>query len=212
MQLNPQAFNALIDNMGESFLWRRAYACPCINPHSGAAKPGCPQCNGKGHIWDAAIESTAGVCSSGTQLNWTKMGRAEAGDLVLIIGENSPLYEVGQFDRVTALTSSDGFSLPLVRGTPTDRIFGPVQVFTRVFWLNAGGAIVEGGLPVQAADGTLSWPNGGAPPAGATYSVSGSRYTEYFCFGQYSSDRMKHHGARLPRKMVMRRFDLYGRD
>lgn len=212
MQLNPQAFNALIDNMGESFLWRMAFSCPCVNPLSGSPKPGCLQCNGKGRIWNNPIECTAGVCSSSTQLNWTKMGRAETGDLVLIIAENSALYAVGQFDRVTAKTSTDPFSLPLVRGAPTERIFGPVQVFTRVFWLDASSAIVEGGLPVQAADGTLSWPNGGAPPAGTTYSISGSRYTEYFCFGAYSSDRMKHHGARLPRKMVMRRFDLYGRD
>lgn len=214
MELNPSAFNDLLNGLGESFQWRRAYACPCLDPLSGSAKQSCPLCNGKGRVWEAThTDATAGVASSNSQMQWAKMGQAEAGDLVLSIPEDSPLYEVGPFDRVTAMTSTDKFSMSFVRGTPQERIFGPVKVFTRVFWLSGGSTIVEGGLPVQSlADGTLSWPNGGEPPAGTAYSVSGDRFVEYFCFGSYSSDRMKHHGARLPRKMVMRFFDLYGRD
>lgn len=211
MELNPAAFNDFIDGIGETFLWRPSFACACLNPSSGAPKANCPVCGGMGRIWSAAVSGTCGVCSSGTQLQWAKMGQYEAGDLVLIIAENSPIYEISQFDRLVTTSSTDNFSMPLVRGAPTERVYGSVKEFTRVFWFDDQFAIVEGAMPVIDAQGRLSWPNGGAPPAGKAYSLTGVRNTEYFCFGQYSSDRMKHHGARLPRKMVMRRFDLFGR-
>lgn len=212
MQLNPAAFNALLENLGEWFQWRRSFACPCINPNSGAPLAGCQHCNGKGRLWRTPTRALAGVASSKVQQEWAKMGLWVSGDMVLSIPENSPLYDIRQFDRVVPETSSDDFSVPLVRGAVKERIHGPIKSIERIFWFADDGSEVEGGIPAVAVDGTLSWPNGGEPPAGKAYSLSGSRYSEFYCFGPFSDDRMKHAGARLPRRMVLRRFDLLGRN
>lgn len=210
MQLNPDAFNALLEDFAEPMLWRRSNACPCLNPKSGAPDIHCPLCHGKGRIWAAPVDTSAAVASSSSQQQWAKMGLWAQGDLVLSIPESSALYDIAQYDRITQLTSTDDFSLPLVRGAPSERLHGRVKAVTRVFWLD-GATVVDGGIPVVGDDGVPSWPGGGAPPAAKTYSVTGTRYNEYFCFGQFSNDRMKHGGLRLPRKMVLRKFDLFGR-
>lgn len=131
--------------------------------------------------------------------------------MVLSIPENSALYEIAQFDRITIETSTDAFSIALIRGAVNERVPGAIKSIDRVFWFNQAGDIVEGSVPTVASNGVPSWPNGGAPPAGVSYSVSGWRYAEYYCFGPFSSDRMKHAGMRLPKRMVMRGFDLFGR-
>ena len=43
------------------------------------------------------------------------------------------------------------------------------------------------------------------------YSLTGKKFDEYFIFGQYPSDRNQHSGMRLPRKLVARKWDLFGR-
>lgn len=203
----------MLNNIGEWFAWRESFACPCINPNSGAPLAGCPHCFGKGRTWTAAAtRARAGVASSSTQLKWAQMGQWVSGDMVLSIPENSPLYDISQFDRVVPETNMQDFSLPLVHGATKERISGPILDVTRVFWYDAQGNTVEGGTPVVAADGTLSWPRGGEPPQGVAYSVSGTRASEYYCFGAFANDRFKHAGARLPKLMVLRKFDLFGRN
>jgi hypothetical protein len=209
MRLNPAAFNSWLSNIGQRYEWRKSYACPCISPHSGASKPGCPQCGGRGRIWVGAVAGVAGMAGSKTQREWAQFGLWENGDVVVTIGSDTPLYGMGQFDRVTALDNTDVFSNTLVRGQG-DKLYGPVLSVERVFWLNDVGAIVDGGIPDVAADGTLTWSDND-PPAGATYTITGTRMAEYFCWGQYPSDRNMHSGAQLPRRVVLRKFDLYGR-
>lgn len=210
MQLNPGAFNAFLAGIGQQVKWRRSYACPCITKNSGAAKPNCPLCSGKGRIWDAAVDGVVGIAGQKTQLQWAQFGMWENGDAVLTVPENSPVYNAGQFDRIQMMNSTDPFSLSLTRGQ-NDKLRMPVEAVNRVFWLNpAGTAIVEGGLPTVAADGTLTWA-AGEPPPGVTYSINGTRYSEYFIFQNYLSDRNEHSGARLPKRVVARSFDLFGR-
>jgi len=211
MRFNPSAFNSHLNNMGERFLWRKAAACPCINPNSGSPKPGCPNCGGGGRLWATAVAGLAGVASQKTQQEWAKFGQWESGDMVLSIPESSALYDIGQFDRVVHPTSSDPFSIPLIRNAPNERVPGVIEKITRVFWYNTSNVLVEGGIPTVGANGTLTW-SSGAPPTGTTYSISGVRTKEYYCFGPFSNDRMKHQGMRLPRRMVLRLFDLFGRD
>src|SRR3546814_259961 len=139
------------------------------------------------------------------------MGLWESGDAIAVIPENSPMYEIGQFDRVVMLNSTDTFSRVLTRGAVTERLLVSVEAFTRVFWLATDGAIIEGGLPVVSDDGELSWPNGGEPPAGTQYSINGTRFSEYYCFGPFANDRNEHRGARLPKRLVLRKWDLLGR-
>lgn len=212
MRFNAASFNTHLNNLGESFLWRKSSACPCINPASGAPNARCPNCSGKGRRWESAVKAKAGVASQKTQQEWAKFGQWESGDLVLAIPEDSALYDVGQFDRVVSTTSSDGFSYAFVRGSASEKLHGSIVKISRCYWFDQAGDIVEGGIPVVAANGSLSWPNGGEPVAGTQYSLSGERAVEYYCFGAFPSDRMKHDGMRLPRRMVMRLFDLMGRN
>lgn len=209
MQFNVGAFNTHLSNLGQECRWRKSFACPCVNPHSGAARRNCPQCAGRGLIWAPPVDSVAGMANSRIQREWAEFGQWENGDIVVTIPENTPMYEMRQFDRVLMLNNTDGFSLQLTRGE-NDRLHMPVATIERVFWLDEEGGIVEGSIPGVEDDGSLTWASGG-PPAGVQYSITGTRYAEFFCFGDYPSNRNMHRGMRLPRRVVLRRFDLFGR-
>lgn len=210
MQLNPAAFNRHLAHMGQDCLWRRAYACPCKNPNSNASDSRCPHCGGKGHLWDGAQPGVVGVTGTKVQREWAQFGTYESGDSVVSIGSDSPLYAMGQADRVTLLNATEQFSLALTHGAPTERLIGKIVAINRVFWLNAQKVIVDGEIPQVQENGTLAW-GAGEPPAGTQYTISGARHLEYFCFGQFPSNRNMHRGAALPRLVVLRRFDLWGR-
>lgn len=209
MRLNPAAFNNWLSNIGQRYLWRKSYACPCVSPHSGASKPNCLQCGGRGRIWDAAVAGVAGMAGSKVQRQWAQFGAYENGDIVVTIGSDTPLYVMGQFDRMVSVDSTDPFSIVLMRGQ-NDRLLGPISKVSRVFWLDGSQAIVEGGIPSVSSTGALTW-SSGAPPAGTNYTICGERNTEFFCFMDLASDRNEHQGAPLPRRVVLRRFDLFGR-
>lgn len=209
-QLNPAAFARMLENFSEPALYRPAFACPCINPSSGSARANCLHCNGQGWLWSAPQQINIAVASSSVQQAWAKMGSYESGDLVLSIPNTSPAYEIAPFHRVTMLANTDEKSAPLTRGAPRERLLGPIKSIRRVFWINALNAVVEGAIPAVNEDGTLGWPAVGAPPAGQQYSITWVRYLEYFAFTQFANDRMKHN-LPLPRRMVLRRFDLMGR-
>jgi hypothetical protein len=210
MQLNPSAFNRHLAHMGQDVAWRKAFSCPCKNPDSGASDKKCPHCAGKGYLWDPALDSVVGVAGAKVQREWAQFGMYEAGDSVVTIGSDSPLYAMGQADRVTMLNATEQFSLTLIRGAPTDRLIGKIESIGRVFWLDDDKALVQGGIPDVADNGTLSWVDG-EPPAGRQYGISGSRYQEFFCFNMFPSNRNEHQGAQLPKKVVLRKFDLWGR-
>lgn len=213
MRFNPRAFNVHLANMGQKIAWQQSYGCSCFNLASGAPDPKCRLCSGKGRIWDPAVETVCGVVKQETQAEWADSGLWESGDLVVSIPESSPLWDSGQFDRVTMLNASDKFSQPLQRGAVSERLLFVPERIERVFWKDpATQALVEGSLPVVATNGTLSWPSPtGEPPPGMTYSLTGWRYAEYFVFGNFPSSRNEHSGVRLPKRVVLRRFDLFGR-
>lgn len=210
MQLSPAAFNAHLRHMGQQVAWRKAFACPCKSINSGASDPQCLHCAGHGQLWNKSVDSVVGVAGSKTQKEWAQFGNYESGDSVISIGEDSPLYLMGQFDRVTLLNATENFSLTLVHGAPSERLIGKIKQVTPVFWLGAEKQLLAGGAPLVDADGRLSWPTG-EPPAGTQYTISGERNIEYFCFGMYPSNRNEHQGARLPKRVVLRKFDLWGR-
>lgn len=215
MRLNPKAFDSfLAGNIGQDLLWRRRWGCACVNPTSGAPDPKHQLCGGKGHIWDDPVATKAGVAHQETQAELQAAGLWEAGDMVLSIPQASgAMYDnCSRFDRVTMLNSDDIFSQPLTRGAPTERLIFAVHSIERCFWLHSTTRqIVEGGVPVVDANGGLSWPNGGEPPPGTAYSLTGKKYSEYFVFQGWPSDRGEHFGRRLPKKVILRKFDLLNR-
>lgn len=214
MRLNPLAFNGLLSgNLAQRARWRSATLCPCVNPDSGSAAPGCPRCSGRGRVWAAPIECLVGVASTKDAAKYAQAFNMDTGDILLVVDESCPAYVAGLFDRVTMLNSTDRFSLALTRGSPQERIFGDVVSVDRVYWYtgDAGqGDVVDGGRPLIGADGVLAW-GVGAPPPGKSYSITGTKYEEYFSYLDYPTQRGQHQGARLPRRMPVRRFDVFGR-
>ena len=210
MRLNPAAFNTFLAGIGQRMLWQSASACPCIEVHSGAAKPGCPLCLGKGHIYAAGVECVAGVASQKVVKQWAAFGMYEQGDAILVIPSDSPLYAAGRWDKITMLNGSDRFSRVLTRGR-NDRLHESILSVDKVFWLNpAGDTVVPGGIPTVAPDGSLTWASG-EPPAGTKYTIEGQRRPTYFVFDNMPSDRNQHQGALLPKNLVARQWDVMSR-
>lgn len=212
MRFRPTHFNRHLANMGQRVAWRRAFACACVNPASGAPDPKHALCSGKGWIWNAPVESVVGVSQQNVNPEMIAAGIYDKGDMTMTVPESSPLWDAGRFDRVVLLNSTDVFSQPLQRGAPTERlIFTPASI-DRCFWLHPQTRqVVEGGLPVVDGNGMLSWPAGGEPPLGTTYSLTGTRFDEYYIFDHLPSDRNMHSGVRLPKRVQMRKWDLFGR-
>jgi hypothetical protein len=214
MRLDPNAFNRFLNHIGQEVTWRRSFSCACLNAASGQPDPKHALCAGKGRIWDEPIKTVVGVASQATVAQWAKFGQWETGDMIVSVQESSPLYDAAQFDRVVMLNATDAFSQPLTRGAPTEVLKFALAKLNRVFWLNPAdrNQIIEGAIPVVSTSGELSWTGGvGEPPPGTTYSITGEKFSEYFVFNNLSNDRGEHSGARLPRKIVLRRFDLFSR-
>lgn len=208
MQLNPADFNAFIANIGQQFLWQKSYACPCINPATQSPQPQCPQCHGKGHIWAEPIAGIAGVPSQSVQRKFSQIGQWEAGDMILTIPSDSPLYDIGMYDRVLQVNGNDPFSTTLRKGF-NDKLPWKAKTIQRAFWLGAG-VVVDATPPIQDANGVLVFGTD-APLNGTTYSVTGTKFSEYFVYQSFPGDRGHHFGAALPLRVQLRRFDLMGR-
>lgn len=204
MKLSATKFNTLLANMGQSLLWSASQACPCANPYSGAADPECLHCNGKGRIWGDPQVSSAGIVSRDIVRQFAPMAVLDAGDVMLVLPSDQSVYALGELDRVILTDRTEPFSMNLIAGTNSLRCL-PVAV-DRVTWIE-NGALVSGDLPCHYEDGQLQW-SGAAPPG--NFAVTGRRHPEYFCWQTLPLDRPHHHGEALPRRVILRRFDLFG--
>lgn len=215
MPLSPGRFNGLLANLGQNVLWRRAQLCPCRDRHSDAARQDCPVCNGKGQFWGAPQAAFVGLSSMKTQQQWATFGAYEQGDVVVTLPSDSPIYGLADGDRVLFTNSTVGFSQIFRRGVDDDPLPFAVHSIERVFWLDPDGEMtIDGGIPIADADGHLRWASATpiAPPPGQQYSMIGRKNTEYFvALSSLVQDRAHHQGAKLPRKCVLRPWDLYGR-
>lgn len=211
--LDPAKFNALLAadgiGLGQKVTWARAFACPCRSPTSGAAEQGCPVCQGRGVAWDQPIAAWTGLAGMKIAREWAMFGEWESGDVVVTIPSDSPLYGAGENDRVTFINSTEAFSSILMGGV--DHLPFQATEINRLVWRDpVTKALTVGGIPSEAPDGTLTWTSG-APPAGVQYSISGRRNPEYWLFKDLVQDRHHHAGRALPRRVALRRFDLFGK-
>jgi hypothetical protein len=206
-------FNALLSNqrpgLGQNVTWAKATLCPCRSRTSGAAEQGCPVCRGRGHFFDADVSAWTALASMKIQRQWEQYGQFEVGDLVATIPSDSPLWACGEHDRVTFADSSEPFDYVAVGGV--DTLPWPAYEIDSVVWRDPSTkALIHGGIPTQAADNSLSW-SSGAPPAGVQFTVSGRRRPQYWVFQDLIQDRSHSAGLRLPRRVVLRKYDLAGR-
>lgn len=213
MKLSPGRLNALLAELGQDVTWRKAYCCPCRTEYSGAAVEGCPVCGGRGWTWGEPIAGYLGLTGQKVQHEWKQFGEYMEGDVVVTLPSNSSTYGIGDYDRVRFPNSSTDFNVSLRRGrTDSPLPFSPISI-ERCWWIDDENQVVDGDPPTVGADDVPVWPAGAvAPDEGRQYGMRGRRYLEYFraCSG-YGQDRHHQHGDALPRKAVLRRFDLFGR-
>lgn len=208
IQLNPDDFNSFLNGMGQNVQWRRAFACPCVNPKSGQAKVNCIACSGKGRIWPGdPVAGVTGVAGGQAHKQWMAYDIADMSDVILSVPSDSPLYAIGPFDRVMFVNRTEPFSLNIVKGV-NEKIRFYVTELEKVLYLLPDGSAADAEPPQVLGDGSLDW-DAVEVPDGATFSVTGRRRTEYFCMPDTPFDRPHHAGATLPRRVVLRRFDQY---
>lgn len=157
--------------------------------------------------WESSVEAKAGVVSRGQLKKFGEMSEWDSGDLLLVIQSDSKMYKIGQFDRVDTANRTEPFSVNIVNNFAQTVRFR-IHSVDKVTWFDSDTLIV-GAKPSVNRDGALSWVT--PPPAGVTYSISGRRYPAYYCYMDLPLDRPYHFGADLPRRVVLRRFDLFGR-
>ena len=208
MLLDPVAFNAFLAEMGQQVDWRVASACPCRSPRSGAADAACPQCHGIGYYWAEAQRCLVALSGQKTQAEWAKFGLWENGDQVVTLPSDSLAYAMGQFDRLTMVQSSIPFRVVL---RPGDTLRDQVVSVNQATWFSNSALVTANAPPEVGEDGTtLVWP-GDSPPADTQVALSGRKRPEYYCLQEFPQDRAHHGGRDLPRRVVLRRFDLLGR-
>lgn len=209
MRLNPHSFNRFLAHIGQGVIWRRALDCPCRTSHSGAADPRCAVCGGVGQVWDAGMACELALSGQKVQREWAQLGMYERGDTAVTLQSDSPAYAMGEFDRITFRDSSVPFSTVLIRGREPPLRFTVATLERAV--VRQGDQLAELPLPVLDERGQLQWPAANGPPPGTQYTLAGRKQPEYFCYGEFPQDRAHHHGQPLPRRVVLRRFDLFGR-
>ena len=206
MRLSPGKFNSFLNKMSQSVAWQKSHDCPCKDSNSGAAKYDCGACNAVGHLWDEVVTDLVALSGQRTQRAWESFGAYETGDVVVTIPSSSEVYDIGEFDRVVMSDSSLPFSITKLHDSTEKVQFKNVTV-SRVFWLDDSDNVVEGGLPDVGEDGTPTWASG-EPPTGKQYTITGRRSPEYFMYQDFPQDRAHHGGMNLPRKVVLRSFEL----
>lgn len=209
MRLNPARFNHFLAQIGQDLAWLPSSACPCVHSYSGSPDPSCLHCDGKGRLWSDPVPCSAGIVSRDIMRQAAPMAILDAGDVMLVIPSDQPLYAIGEYDRVVMVDRTEPFSLNLIAGVNARLRFTPTAI-DRVLWLDEQQSLVEGNPPDYNDDGLLAWDAGQGPPAGVTFSITGRRHPEYFCWLTLALDRPHHSGEPLPRRVVLRRFDLFG--
>lgn len=211
---NPARFNALLSptppGLGQHVSWEPSYLCPCRSPTSGAAEQGCPVCKGRGVVWQTPVAAWTGLAGMKIAREWATFGEWESGDVVVTVPADSPLYGMGESDRVTFTDSSEPFNSIVMGGV--DVLAFQAVSFDQVVWRDSvTKQIIVAGIPTQAPDGSLSWSSGPIPPDGQQYAIRGRRHQRYYNFKELVQDRHHSAGLALPRRCVLRLFDLFGR-
>ncbi|UIS74629.1 hypothetical protein [Morganella phage Mecenats66] len=214
MQFNPDWFNSHLDNIGQEFLWRKALMCPCQQANSLSADPECKNCHGIGYTWDSPVLITSGAAGEKMQSKWIDMGYYEQGDLVMTVPENNILWDQGgRYDRLTAINSTHRLQRVLIRGSRVgESLMKDVKSVSAVRWLNSDGVLVNGDLPAVTEDGGIDFTGVEVQPVpGSRYTIEFDAYSEYFLYQDDFRVRNEHAGMRLPKMIVIRRYDLLNR-
>ena len=207
--INQFEFNALLFEVAQEFWWRKATQCPCIDEYSGQPEPDCKYCSGKGYIWGDPMCAHAGVISQAQARKITPIGLMEVGDIMVSIPSDSAMYEIGSYDRAQMRNRTEPFTMTVIAGANDVLRFTPTRIDS-VHWIDAASKEFKTGTIPEINGGRLVW-SGTVPPTGQRYTLTGRRYPEYYCYQEQPLDRPHQFGEPLPRRVVLKRFDVLGR-
>jgi len=208
MRLNPTAFNTFINKIGQDVLWRKSLRCPCRNKRSGSPNPDCLVCYGLGYTYESPVSGIIGTSGMSIQRAWSSMGLYESGDQVITIGNDSPLYGVSNGDRVLLINSSIPFEVNLDH-TGTEIFpysFESIQSIAKVFWIS-GSSYAYSTIAINSTTNRVEW-TANEPSINTQYTVLGRRNPEYYAYMDYPVDRSHFHGLPLPRRIVLRNYEV----
>lgn len=212
MKFSPGRFNGLIANIAQQVAWWKTDRCPCRDPYSGGPTQGCPSCGGRGWLWNAQTAGTLFLSGMKVQSQWATFGLYQTGDVSVTLPSNSSVYALKDMDRVRFTDSSAGVNQTFTHGVDDTVLPFQLTSIDRVFVLNGSQLPQDLTTPTIHSDQTLTWASGQEPAAGQQYTLTGRARPEYFvAYSSVEQDRAHHRGFALPRRIILRRFDLFGR-
>jgi hypothetical protein len=222
-------FEDLIFRRGRWVLWERAQQCTCWNTSSGQPLATCKACGGNGYLYDPPIQSHfILVMSMDLNKQFTDIGEFQTGDCIatvpyrtkaidpvtgIISYPENPLYEIGEWDKITLLDSEFKSTDTLIKGQslygkkPDTLYHSHIVRVLRVLQANpdTGEVTVYNQETDFALDGnTITWLQGGkAPTDGSQYSVMYLHRPVYIVYTQLPQVRDQD-GQHFPKKVALR--------
>lgn len=230
-QLRAESFEDLINRRGRVVRWEEAMLCSCQSVQSGQANYNCKACHGTGRIYEAPIEGKAVVSDiSASKQYANNIGVFQVGDALMSVpyrfpktnklGYNTgefdlnPMYDIGDFDRVTLLDDFYKTSEVLVRGTAlyarqADTLLHAVDITVKKI-IKADedtGAIIEF-IPehdFEVDNNKIVWSEDSEDKLaiGESYTVVYKHRPTFVVFSNLPSPRYQD-GQFFPRKVVLR--------
>jgi hypothetical protein len=226
--MNAAHFEDLIFRRGKMVLWERAQRCTCWNADSGQPAVYCKACGGTGFLYDHPFQSKF-ILITGLNINkeQTQMGEVQLGDCIatvpyrtkviasngLISYPDNPLYEIGEWDKITLLDSEFKSNENLVRGTPLfgrppDTLYhGMVTKVIRILQADPDTGVVTYYTPdvdYKLNGNVIEWQSNGKQPAeGSQYSALYMHRPVYIVQNQLPQVRDQD-GQHFPKRVVLR--------
>lgn len=212
---------------GRGVYWERAMKCSCYNEYSGNPNIACKACEGRGYIYDEPIyEDAVAVQGLVVSKNYTPIGEYQMGDAVCTVPYKVPdksqipyserlvpMFWIGEFDRVTLMTSEFKYTDTVIRGTwfrqqPPDTLrHRHITDVIRVLQSDPDTGqvtIYEPGVDYELDGRTIKWLDDGNSPAEETFYTVMYRYHPTYTVYTELPQARDQDGQHFPRKVILR--------
>ena len=231
IKLNQQNFEELITRRGIPVKWERSMRCSCWSEDSGQPQYSCKACQGWGYVYEPPIEEDA-VLVMALQMNRndTPQGEFRLGDAVMTVPMRKrttneqglieyvdiPIYNIGEWDRVSLMNTTFRSHEHLVRGQGVygrmpDTLRNPdVTSVLKVAKMDATtGSVTEyiEDEDYQVFGNYIQWASGQGPSIGDRYSVLYYHRPVYIVYQQLPQHRDPDQ-QHFPKRVVLRYRDV----
>jgi hypothetical protein len=149
---------------------------------------------------------------------FAQFGEWEQGDMIATVpardvcGTVQEIYGIGDMDRVTLLDSVIRRNFVGTRGQQDVLLGRVVRIVMDAFYLDSGSPVpLAEGIDFRVTGNVVEWLRG-TTPDGTAYSLRYIACPECFVWKTLEQPRAHDLGLALPKKVILRSFDLFGRD